>query len=59
MIRKITRYDELDERKLMDLYAESNEENTAYFYPEETDRNKAVRQVEDGFLDFLKKDFFP
>ena len=58
MLRKITEYRDLDERKLMDIYSESNYENTDYFFPEETDKEKAVRQVEAGFLDFLKNDFF-
>ena len=58
MLRKITEYGDLDERKLMDIYSESNYENTDYFFPEETDKEKAVRQVEAGFLDFLKNDFF-
>ena len=58
MLRKITEYRDLDERKLMDVYSESNYENTDYFFPEETDKEKAVRQVEAGFLDFLKNDFF-
>ena len=58
MLLRITRYEDVDERKLMDVYAESNEENTEYFFPEEADREKAVRQVEAGFLDFLKNEFF-
>ena len=58
MLLRITRYSALDKRKLMDVYSESNDENTEYFFPEETDRNKAVRQVEAGFLGFLKNDFF-
>jgi hypothetical protein len=58
MLRRITEYGGLDARKLMDIYSESNEENTEYFFPEETDKAKAVRQVEEGFLDFLKNEFF-
>ena len=58
MLLRITRYSDVDERKLMDIYSESNDENTEYFFPEETDKDKAVRQVEAGFLDFLKNDFF-
>lgn len=58
MILKITRYCDLDERKLMDVYAESNYENTDYFFPEETDKAVAVRKVEEGFCGFLKDEFF-
>ena len=42
----------------MDVYYESNFENTDYFFPDEIDKEKAVKQVEEGFLDFLKNDFF-
>ena len=58
MLRRITEYSGLDAGKLMDIYSESNEENTEYFFPEETDKAKAVRRVEEGFLDFLKNEFF-
>ncbi|MBQ7061285.1 MAG: GNAT family N-acetyltransferase [Clostridia bacterium] len=58
MLLKITEYAGLDERKLMDVYSESNSENTDYFYPDEADKQAAVRMVEAGFLDFLKNDFF-
>ena len=55
---KITDGQALDERKLMDVYAESNLENTDFFCPEEPDKEAAVRMVESGFLDFLKNEFF-
>ena len=58
MILKITSYCNLDERKLMDVYAESNFENTDYFFPDETDKDVAVRKVEEGFCTFLKEEFF-
>lgn len=58
MLLKITRYDDLDTRALMDVYAESNLENTDCFYPGETDKSAAVRKVEDGFLQFLRTQFF-
>ena len=58
MLIKITRYDDLDERGLMDVYAESNSENAEEFYPELTDRQEAVEQVEAGFLEYLRSDFF-
>lgn len=58
MLLKITDGQALDERRLMDVYAESNLENTDFFCPEEPDKEAAVRMVESGFLDFLKNEFF-
>ena len=58
MLRKITDPKGLDDRKLMDIYSESNFENTDYFYPDEADKTIAVRKVEEGFMNFLKNDFF-
>ena len=58
MILRISDYGDLDERRLMDIYAESNFENTDYFYPDETDKKTAVDRVESGFLRFLKEEFF-
>ena len=58
MLLKITDFHDLDERKLMDIYAESNLENTEYFFPDEADKTIAVKKVEKGFMEFLKNDFF-
>ena len=58
MLIKIAKYHDLDTRKLMDIYAESNFENTNYFYPDELDKDIAVQKVETGFLNFLKNEFF-
>ena len=58
MLLKITRFCDLDTRALMDVYAESNLENTDYFYPDETDKAEAVRKVEEGFLNILRTEFF-
>ena len=58
MLRKIMKYSDLDERKPMDIYSESNYDNTEYFYPDEKDKEKAVKLVETNFCDFLKNDFF-
>ena len=55
---KIACYEDLDPAKLMEVYAESNLENTDYFYPDVTDKTEAVRMVEAGFLDFLQNEFF-
>ena len=54
----ISRFEELDARKLMDVYGESNEENIDYFFPGAEDRGEALKKVEAGFLDFLRNDFF-
>lgn len=58
MLLTMTRYHELDERRLMDIYSESNYENTDYFFPDEQDKAAAVENVEAGFLAFLKNEFF-
>ncbi len=58
MLIKITNYGDLDAVKLMGVYAESNLENTDYFFPGEADKSTAVRKVEAGFLDFLENSFF-
>ncbi len=58
MLLTITDAREIDGRRLMDIYAESNLENTDFFYPDEKDKETAVRMVEDGFLEFLRNGFF-
>ena len=58
MILKISDYNKIDQRKLMDVYSESNFENTDYFYPDEKNKEVAVSKVESGFLHFLKDDFY-
>ena len=58
MLLTITEYKDLDKRKLMDIYSESNYETTDFFYPDEADKDVAVQKVEAGFLDFLKNDYF-
>ena len=58
MLLKIKNYTDLDDRKLMDIYAESNFENVDYFYPDEVDKSVGVKKVVAGFLDFLKNNFF-
>ncbi len=56
---RIGRPEDLDGRRLMDVYAESNYGNTAWFFPDEADKEAAVRKVEAGFLEFLRREFFP
>ena len=58
MLRRLDRYADVNERKLMDLYAESNRENAEDFFPGE-DPKMAVPKAEAGFLSFLKDEFFP
>ena len=58
MLLRFDRFSDLDPRKLMDVYAESNLENTDYFYPELENKAEAVKKVEAGFLDYLERDFF-
>ena len=58
MLRVITTYADLDGPRLMAVYAESNLENTDYFFPEIEDKALAVRKVEEGFLQFLREEFF-
>ena len=58
MILTIRSFEALDGARLMTLYRESNEENIDYFFPGAEDRAQALRQVEQGFLDYLQKDFF-
>ncbi len=53
-----TSYTDLDGPRLMEVYAESNYENTDYFFPELEDKALAVRKVEEGFLTFLRDEFF-
>ena len=55
---RIDAFSKLDKRRLMDVYAESNYENTDYFYPDMTDKKRAAELVEEGFLDFLENEFF-
>ena len=58
MLRVITTYADLDGPRFMAVYAESNLENTDYFFPEIEDKTLAVRKVEEGFLTFLREEFF-
>ncbi len=58
MLHRFDRFSDLDPRKLMDIYAEGNLENTDYFFPELTDKAEAVKKVEENFLKYLERDFF-
>lgn len=58
MINKYTSLEQLDTRKLMDLYAEGNRENADEFYPNIADRSLALKKAEQDFIDFLETGFF-
>lgn len=58
MLIEIKDFSNIDSRKLMDIYSESNFENVDYFFPDEVNKIEGVKKVEEGFLNFLKNDFF-
>ena len=58
MMLELTSMDQIDPRKLMDIYSEGNLENTDYFYPEIEDKNLAVKKVELDFLKYIEDHFF-
>ena len=58
MLLRFEHFSDIDPRKLMDIYAESNYENTDFFFPELEDKIEAVKRVEAGFLQYLEQDFF-
>lgn len=57
MMIKIIKPNDIDDNKLMAVYAESNFENTDYFYPEITDKTEAVKKVEYNFCNYIKTEF--
>ena len=58
MLLKITDYKNLNGRKLMDVYEESNRENVAFFYPACKDPSEGLKLVESELLKYLETDFF-
>lgn len=58
MLLKITSMDDLDIPALMAVYAEGNEENAAYFYPDLSEPER-IRKAETEFARFLREEFFP
>lgn len=58
MLLKFTSFSELNTDRLMTIYSEGNLENADCFYPDEPDRQKAVRLCEERFTDYLKNDFY-
>lgn len=57
MLHRITAFDAIDQRRLMDIYQESNKENAMEFY-RGMPRANAVRRVERDFLEFIRTKFF-
>lgn len=57
MMIKIIQCNDMDDSKLMSIYAEGNFENTDYFYPEITDKAEAVKKVEHDFCEYIKTKF--
>ncbi len=57
MILEINTFDQVDERKLMDVYQESNTENTHYFYPDLSNQDEALQKVECDYLSYIENDF--
>ena len=57
MIIEINTFDQVDRRKLMDIYRESNTENTDYFYPDVSDKDEALQKVECDYLNYIECDF--
>lgn len=58
MLLQFTSLADLNMDQLMQIYSESNLENAAYFYPDDPDREKAVRLCEEKFLEYLENDFY-
>ena len=58
MIKIIHSFENIDQRKLMDLYRESNEENIAFFYPQMQDKRETLAKVERDYLSYIKNAFF-
>lgn len=55
---RVTKPEDIDKRKLMDVYAESNRENTSFFCPDERDEDKAISIVEEGYMEFIGNEFY-
>lgn len=58
MIKRITRFNDIDQRKLMDIYLKGMIEDAEYQYPEIEDPQEAVRLIEESFLEWLESEFF-
>ena len=59
MLLRIESFRDVDCRSLMDIYEESNLENTSFFCPDIGDSEEAKKTVENGFLGYLENEFLP
>ena len=57
MIIEINTFGQVNGRKLMDVYRDSNIENTGYFYPDVPDKDEALQKVECDYLNYIENDF--
>ena len=57
MFLELKQISEQDMAKLMGIYAESNNENIVYFYPDCTDASDGLRKIEANFSDYIRKEF--
>ena len=57
MLIEIHTFDQVDGRKLMDVYRESNAENTDYFYPDISNKDEALQKAECDYLDYIENEF--
>lgn len=57
MLKLYDKLGQIDFGKLMALYLEGNQDNAAYFYPNE-DPNVALMKAEQDFYQYLKESFF-
>ncbi len=58
MLHRLKAFDQINPRRLMDIYQESNTENIDYFYPNTADKAAMLPQIEQNFLHFIETDFF-
>ena len=58
LMHTIHSFADLDFDRLMSIYLERNLENADDLYPDEPDRNAALRRVVDDFRSYLTTDFF-
>ena len=58
MFLELKQISDEDMKKLMGIYAESNRENIAYFYPDCKDEIDGLKKVEAGFASYLRNEFF-
>lgn len=55
----LRRIEEIQGEKFHPIYEESNRENIPFFFPDCRDEQEGLKKVEEGFLSYLREDFFP